>query len=150
VRAVNTRITLATTMKNQLTVSDYYAKMCQFAEDLATSGALMQDDKLVAYLLAGHDEDFNPIFTTIVARVDPITPSDLYAQLLSFEQHTNLQAHNTSVGSSSAMAASCGRGFSGGCGSNGSSHGSGRRRGRGHGPPRGDFTNQSSSSSGSS
>jgi hypothetical protein len=40
--------------------------------------------------LAGLDEDFNLVFTTMVVHVDPITPNELYAQLLSFEHHTNL------------------------------------------------------------
>jgi hypothetical protein len=73
---VNTCIVLATTKKNQLTISDYYAKMCHFANELAVSGAALRDDELVAYLLGGLDidEDFNPVFTAMVARVDPITP----------------------------------------------------------------------------
>jgi hypothetical protein len=59
--------------------------MTQFADELATSGTPLRDDELIAYLLAGLDEDYNPVFTAIVARVDPISPSELYAQLLSFE-----------------------------------------------------------------
>jgi hypothetical protein len=75
-RVVNTCIILATTKKNQLTISDYYAKMCHFANELAASGAPLRDDELVAYLLGDLDidEDFNPVFTAMVARVDPITP----------------------------------------------------------------------------
>jgi hypothetical protein len=133
-RVINTRIALTTTKKNQLTVSDYYAKMCHFADELATSGAPLCDDELVAYLLAGLNEDSNPVFTAMVARVNPITPSELYAQLLSFEHHTNLQTHTSSGGSSSAMAASRNRGFSGGHGQNGLS------RGNDHGPSRGGFS----------
>jgi hypothetical protein len=73
---VNTCIVLATTKKNQLTISDYYAKMCHFANELAASGAALRDDELVAYLLGGLDidEDFIPVFIAMVARVDPITP----------------------------------------------------------------------------
>jgi hypothetical protein len=86
---MNTRIALATTKKYQLSISDYYDKMCHYVDDLAAS-SLLWDDELVAYLLIGLDEFFNPIFTAIVARVDPISPSELYSQLLSFEQHTKL------------------------------------------------------------
>jgi hypothetical protein len=64
--------------------------MCHCVDDLAASGAPLHDDELVAYLMAGLDEDFNAIFTTMVAWVDPVSPNELYAQLLSFEQHTNL------------------------------------------------------------
>jgi hypothetical protein len=64
--------------------------MTQYADDLATSGSPLHDDELVTYLLIGFNEEFNLVFTDIVAHVDPISPSDLYAQLLSIEQHTVL------------------------------------------------------------
>jgi hypothetical protein len=104
-RSVNTRITLATTKKHQLSVSDYYDKMSQLADDLAALGTPLRDDVFVAYVLAGLDEEYNPVFTTVVAQVDPISPSDLYTQLLSFEEHTTLHVAASSGGSSSAMAA---------------------------------------------
>jgi hypothetical protein len=56
-----------------------------------------------------------------------MSPSDLYAQLLKFEQHTHLQAPADSSSSSSAMATSHGRVFSG-CGTGGSDRGRGRGR----------------------
>jgi hypothetical protein len=106
--SVNTRIALATTKKNQLSISDYYAKMSQFADELATSGTPLHDDELVTYLLASLDEEYNAVLTLVVARVDPIAPTKLYTQLLSFEQHTSLQGHRTHDGPSSAMMASRG------------------------------------------
>jgi hypothetical protein len=128
---VNTCIALATTKKNQLSVSDYYAKMMHYADELAASGVPLRDDKLIAYIHAGLEEDYNLVFTAIVAQVDPISPSDLYAQLLSFVQHTHLQTHASSAGSSSAMIATRGRGFVG-RDVGGSDHGHSRGRGRGH------------------
>jgi hypothetical protein len=124
---VNTRIALATTKKNQLSVTDYYSKMTQYSDELAVSGSPLRNNELIAYLLAGLDEEYNPVFTVVVARVDPISPRDLYAQFLSFEQHTHLQAPTASGSSSSAMTASRGRGFSGR-----SAGGSDRGYGRGH------------------
>jgi hypothetical protein len=59
--------------------------MTHYADELAVYGALLRDDKVIAYILAALEEDYNLIFTAIVARVDPVSPSDLYAQLLSFE-----------------------------------------------------------------
>jgi hypothetical protein len=94
-RAMNTRIALATTKKNHMSVSDYYAKMTHFADDLAASDTPLRDDELVAYLLVGLDKDFNPVFTAMVTRVDPISPSELYSQVHSFVHHLNLQAHNS-------------------------------------------------------
>jgi uncharacterized membrane protein YgcG len=147
-RSVNTRITLATTKKHHLSVSDYYSKMCQYADDLTASGAPLRDDKLIAYILAGLDEDYNPVLSSVVARAEPLAPSELYAQLLSYEQHTSLQGNSSSGGSLSAMAASRGRGSNGGRGSGGSSRGNGRGRAQCGGYPNqsSGYPNNSSSS----
>jgi hypothetical protein len=60
------------------------------------------DDELVLYNLIDLDDYYNPFFTTTIARVDLIMPSELYSQLLSFNHHTNLQTIVSSIGSSSA------------------------------------------------
>jgi hypothetical protein len=148
-RAVNTCIVLATTKKNHLSVSDYYAKMSSYADDLAASGSPLRDDELVAYLLTGLDEEYNLIFTAVVARVDPITPDELYSQLLSFEQHTALQSNN-SGGSSSAMASSHSRGPSDGHGFGGPSRGTSHGCGRGGRTSRGGSSNSYDRTSGAS
>jgi hypothetical protein len=133
-RAVNMRIALMTMRKLQLSVSDYYSKMSQYADELATIGAPLCEDEFVAYLLACLNEDYNPVFTAKITRPDPISPSELFTQLLIFEQHTSLQAHNSSGASSSAMTTSHGHGFSSGHGygsvDRGHEHGCGHGRGR--------------------
>jgi hypothetical protein len=63
--AINTQIALATTKKLHLLVIDYYAKMCQYDDDLAATGAPLHDDELVAYILAGLDEYYNSVFTPV-------------------------------------------------------------------------------------
>jgi hypothetical protein len=66
--------------------------------NLTASGTLLHDndgDELVAYLLAGLDEDYNSMFTLIVNKADPLAPSKLYAQLLRFKHHTNLHGNST-------------------------------------------------------
>jgi hypothetical protein len=78
-RSVNMRITLATTKKHHMYVSDYYAKMSLFVDDLAVFGTPLRDDEFVTYLVAGLDEEYNPVFAAVVARVDPISPTNLYA-----------------------------------------------------------------------
>jgi hypothetical protein len=141
-RSVNTRITLASTRKNQLLVSDYYAKMSQLADDLTTSGTLLHDDEFIAYLLAGLDEDYNSVFTSVVTRADPLAPSELYAQLFSFEHHTSLQGKSAHNGTLSAMTASHCHNYFGGRGFGRPSRGSGR--GCGHGQTQqGGFSNSS-------
>jgi hypothetical protein len=140
---MNTRIALVNTKKNQLSVTDYYSKMTQYADELAVSGSPLRNNELIAYLLAGFDEEYNPVFTVVVARVDPISPRDLYAQFLSFEQHTHLQAPTASGSSSSAMTASRGCGFSG-------RSAGGSDRGYGHGHGHGRFSCDRGRSSGGS
>jgi hypothetical protein len=105
-RFVNTQIALATTKRNHLSITDYYSKMTHYANELAASGFPLRDDELVAYLLVGLDEEYNSVFTVVVARVNPISPSNWYAQLLNFKQHTHLQAPAASSISSSTMMAS--------------------------------------------
>jgi hypothetical protein len=144
-RSVNTRIALATTRKNQLSISDYFTKMRSYADEMASAGTALTDEELVSYILAGLDEDYNPVFTAIVARTDSVTLGDLYTQLLSFEQHLALQAGGSCGGAGSALAASHSRGgLSGGPG-----RGPGRGRGRGSGG-RGYASNEGRSSSSSS
>jgi hypothetical protein len=75
------------TLTHHLSVADYYSKMCSLANDMASSETLLHDDKLVPYILVSLDEDYNSMNTAVTSRVEPITPSELYAQLLGFEHH---------------------------------------------------------------
>jgi hypothetical protein len=86
-RTVNTRIALMTSKKLQLSVSDYYNKMWSLADDMASSGTPLRNDELVSYILARLDEDYNSVYSVVTSRVEPITPIELYAQLLGFEHH---------------------------------------------------------------
>jgi hypothetical protein len=110
---------------------EYYTKMSAFADDLAASGTPLRDDEFVAYLLAGLDEEYNPIFMAFVVRADPISPGELYSQLLSFEQHTAMQLVAVPGGLPSALATSHGCGYSGGRGHGSSDRANSRGRGRG-------------------
>jgi hypothetical protein len=62
------------TKKLQLSITDYYAKMSTFVDELAAAGTPLRDDEFVAYLLAGLDEEYNLVFTAIVTRADLISP----------------------------------------------------------------------------
>jgi hypothetical protein len=110
-RTVNTRIALATTRKNQLSVTEYYSKMRSLADDMASTGTALRDDEFVSYILAELDEDYNSVYSAVISRVEPITPGELYAQLLGYEQHLQLQNGGISGYTSSANSASRGRGM---------------------------------------
>jgi hypothetical protein len=68
-RSVNMRIALAMKKKNQTLATEYLSKMSQYGDELMAFGSPLRDDKFVAYLLAGLDEEYNPVFTAIVAWV---------------------------------------------------------------------------------
>jgi hypothetical protein len=50
--------------------------MCNYAYELVAS---RRDDELAIYLLPGFNEDYNLVFTPVIARVDPIKLAYLYA-----------------------------------------------------------------------
>jgi hypothetical protein len=139
---VNTHIALATIKKHRLSAAEYYGKMRSLADDMASIDMPSLDDELVSSILAGLDEDYNSVYTVVTTRIDPITPSELYAQLLGFEKHLQLQVDNASGLAPLANSSSCrcrmalghSRGFSHG-------HGHGRSRGEFYG----DSTNARSS-----
>jgi hypothetical protein len=86
VQSLDTRITLATTRKGTSTMADYYNKMKSHADDMVASGQPLGDEEFVAYILTDLDEEiYNSLVSSIVTRVEPISPTELYSQMLSFE-----------------------------------------------------------------
>ena len=78
----------------------------------------------------GLDFDYNPVVSSILGRTDPITMSDLYAQLLSYETRLEMFREDDGQYQSSINAASRGRG---GHGRNSRGRGQGGRSGGGRG-----------------
>ena len=129
-RAVNTRISLATLKKGAMSISEYFSKMRELGDEMASAGKPLDDEDLVSYILTGLDMDFNPIVSAVLARVEPISVGELYTQLLAFEQRLDL--FQTSSGSSANAATRGGRGGNRGgrgCGSNRGRGNGGRSRG---------------------
>jgi hypothetical protein len=91
VRVINTRMSLATTQKGSSTVAEYIAKMKALADDMASIGKKLDDEELSSYILAGLDSAYNGVMSSIATQVEPITIGELYAQLLAFENHLDLQ-----------------------------------------------------------
>jgi hypothetical protein len=108
-RSVNMRIALATTKKGAATTTKFYTKMKGYVDDMSTAGQPLNDEDFVSYLLTGLDEEcYNPLVSSILGRVEPITPSELLSQMLSYELRTNWQSGGTYQ--SSVNSASRGRG----------------------------------------
>jgi len=63
----------------------------------------LQDEELVSYILTELNLEYNPVISTIAARVEPITVGELYTQLVSFEQR--MEMHGGGSQSSANMVA---------------------------------------------
>jgi hypothetical protein len=82
---------LSTTKKGDMTISKYVAKMKALADEMASAGKRLDDDDLVSYILVGLDPDFDSVISVVSARVEPISVTELYGQLLSQEQRWELR-----------------------------------------------------------
>jgi hypothetical protein len=76
--------------------------MKSLADELASAGKALEDEELVSYVLAGLDFEYNPVVPVIVARVEPISIGELYAQLLSFEARWELTQGGHQVSANAA------------------------------------------------
>jgi len=134
-RIIATRMALATASKGSSSISEYIAKMKGLAEDMTSAGKKIEDEELVSYILTGHDLDYDPVISAIAARVEPISVSELFTQLVSHEQRMELR--NGGQQTSANLAARGGRGSNNNsCGRGGggrNTSGRGGRTGPGHG-----------------
>jgi hypothetical protein len=95
---------LATTTKGTSSIADFFSKMKGLADDMAAAGKKLEDEEVASYILAGLDEDFNPVVSTISARTSSIALGELYTQLTSWEQRMNLL--NPTNGGSESLSSS--------------------------------------------
>ncbi|BAF18023.1 Os05g0527300 [Oryza sativa Japonica Group] len=137
-RFINTRIALSNTKKGTLSINEYVSKMKALADEMTAAGKIVDDDDLISYIIAGLDDTYEPVISTIVGK-DTMTLGEAYSQLLSFEQRLALR-HG---GDSSVNLANRGRGGgggqqrggntgNGGRGRGGNNNGANRGRGRGN------------------
>jgi hypothetical protein len=95
-RTINVRLALATTKKDNMTVAQYYGKMKGLVDEMAAAGKPLDNEELVMYICNGLDTEYNSLVSALVTRLEPITPSELYSQLLSFESRLELQLRSGS------------------------------------------------------
>jgi hypothetical protein len=98
---------LVTTQKGSSTATKNFAKMKSLADEMALIGKKLDDEELT-YILAGLDAEYNPLVSSIAARVEPITRGELYSLLLAHENRLELQKKGQSFPSMNN--ASCGGG----------------------------------------
>lgn len=88
-------------------MAEYVGKMRSLADEITSTGKTIDDDELVSYILVGLDYDYNPIVTSLTARIKPLSVGEAYSQLLAFEQRMDLLQPNerSSINSASRGAA---------------------------------------------
>ena len=139
-RTVNIRIALANSQKGNLSIADYCSKIRQLADEMAAAGKSLDEEDIVSYILAGLDGDYNSIVNAMASRVEPVTVSELYNQLLSFEMRLDMLHGGAQSSVNSAV-----RGGRGGGPYRGGGRGGPAPQGRGNGS-RGNYGGNSANS----
>ena len=65
-----------------MTVSDFYSKMKNFADNLTASGNPITEEDLVLYILAGLGSEYDPVVVNITARSDTLPLQEVYCKKL--------------------------------------------------------------------
>jgi histone deacetylase 1/2 len=126
-KVISTRMALANATKGASTIGEYFAKIKSLADEMAAAGRRLEDEEIISYLLNGLDADYDSVATPVANRVEPISVSELFTQLVAHEQRLDLR--NGGSSSTANMAAKGGR--NGGNGGNNSSRGGGGHCGGG-------------------
>nr|ABB46598.2 retrotransposon protein, putative, Ty1-copia subclass, expressed [Oryza sativa Japonica Group] len=135
-RALNTRLALSTTRKDDLSVSNYISKMKTLADEMASAGKPLVDEELMGYVLVGLGDDYEPVVSSLVGKHEPVSIFEVYSQLLSFESRGKLRQIAANHGYSCANSAKRGGG-----GKGGSIGGFAFNHGGSNGAARGNFSN---------
>jgi hypothetical protein len=87
---VNKRLALGTTWKGNLSALCYFSKMKSLGDEMAAAGRPLDGMELIEYIITGLNGLYTPLISAICARAEPISLSQFYSQLLSFETHVGL------------------------------------------------------------
>lgn len=126
-RSLNLLLALTSTKKGTSTISEFFAKMKALGDEFAASGKQLDAEELIAFILNGLDDDYDSVVSTLVAKSEPLTLSETYAQLLNFENRLNMRRESNLA---TANAAGRGRGsYPSNRGGNGGNRGRSNRGG---------------------
>ena len=78
-RTINTRLSLTTLQKGDMNITTFVGKVRPLANELAIIGKPIDDDDLISYIIAGLDEEYVPVISSIVGRPDQVTVSEAFA-----------------------------------------------------------------------
>jgi hypothetical protein len=125
------RAKLASTRKGDMSMAVYFAKMKEYVDEMAAASNKLDNDDIVSYILTGLDAEYNGLVENVSAKTDPISISDLFAQLLAAEarienQTQVLMSVNAAARGGGILRGRGGRRYRGGFGRG---YGRGRRSG---------------------
>lgn len=92
---MNSRLSLASSKKGNLSVAGYFQKMKSYGDTLAAIGEPLADCELVSYILAFLGAEYDPLITSLTVCLDLMTLQEVYGHLLNYElrlekQHATL------------------------------------------------------------
>jgi hypothetical protein len=106
----NTCIALASAEKGNKSMGEYVTMMKSLENEMISVGKTLEDEDMVSYILAGLKDDcYTGLVTAIIARTEPITVSELYSQLLSYESCQQMLHGVSQSSANAAMRGGCGR-----------------------------------------
>lgn len=73
-----------------MTAAAYYAKMKTIRDELVATGKGPDNEEFISFVLNGLNLDYNSLVSSVLGRIDTITISDFYAELLSFEMRLQM------------------------------------------------------------
>jgi hypothetical protein len=140
-QTINTQLALGNTRKGDMSIAEYVGKMKALGDEMKAADWPLDDEGFIEYIITNLDEEYTPLVYALCARVEPISISELFSQLLNFETRVNLflgDHHHSANSMGRGHGGTRGRGGThgrGGCGSNpghgGPRHSGGRGQGRG-------------------
>ncbi|XP_042982037.1 uncharacterized protein LOC122311522 isoform X1 [Carya illinoinensis] len=131
-RIIQLRYQLATLSKGSSSVSEYFRKVKHLSDTMCAAGIILSPAEFVSYLLAGLSNDYDAFVTTVTARIEPLSPEELYGLLLTHESRLAHSSHLPHSIDLSAHFTSASRGHST---IRGNFRGHSRGRGRGRNTP---------------
>ena len=72
-------------------ITEHFTKMRSLRDEMAVAGKPLDDEEMTAYILNGLDIDYEPIVSAVLTSENPISLTELYSQLLSFESRVELK-----------------------------------------------------------
>lgn len=73
------------TKKHNSSALEYFNKVKALTDTLSVVSYTLRENEIISYLLTGLDRDYDSLVTSVTTRSNPMTLSEVYTHLLSFE-----------------------------------------------------------------